>query len=188
MGWFRIGVALTLIVLNVGVFLTFVIGITLPLCTFDNLGKHITMWTNCSLGIAHCGDFDYSCGQARTRFDVARAFGILTVLLSSFCVACAVMALVQLLCYKNLDSAAAGLRGSIYGGLLTMIFSLVALALSVVISVEPLCEGRTKLEDLSGWQVGNAVVALAVGAAFSLIASCFGRVMEPRISTSKIGV
>lgn len=189
--WFRAIVSIILLLAYLVVWITSIISVSLPIATFHYAPStyYMSLWTNCTLGAPdRCKSLEFFCDRSRARFDTARAFGILSILISFYCIVSVSIALVQLIRSSDVEAAAKAIRSCIYAGLCVLICSIISLALSIVISVEPLCEGFDSLKETASWQIGTGVEASAAQSAFALVATCFGRIMEKRISTSKLGV
>ena len=188
---FRGIVSVILLCCYTAVILASILGVALPFAEFNVAtldSPEISLWQNCSLGKSNCSDLTFYCGRSRARFDTARAFGILTILVSFCNIVCCAVALAQLTCYEDVEAGVKAIRACMKFGWLTLAFSVVAMAMIVVLSVEPLCEGFVKVEDESGWKLGQGAIACAASSCFALVASCLGKILENRISTSKLGV
>jgi hypothetical protein len=191
LNWLRAIVSIVLFLANLVVWITSIISVSLPIAGFrnDTSVYYMTLWKNCTLGAPdHCHDIEYHCSRSRTRFDTTRAFAVLSILISFYCIVSVSIALVQLIRSADIEAAAKAIRSSIYAGLLVLGFSIVSMAMMIVLSVEPICEGDDSLQDDKTWVLGRGAEASAAQACFALVATCFGRIMETRISTSRLGI
>lgn len=193
--WFRVGVAVVLLVAYSAIVIASIIATSVPFATFDtqqrgsNDNPTLSLWRNCThINATDCTGITYYCSRSRERFDVARAFSILTIFSSALAVLCAAVAMGQILCFSDIEAGVRALQSSVRLGLATLVFSIISVAMLVVLSTEPLCEGFGRIENMDGWTLGGGAVSAACCACFALVGSCFGRIMESKISTSKLGV
>lgn len=157
--------------------------------TVTNTYPKMTLWENCTrTDSGDCSDLVFHCSRSKYRFNTARAFTILTILFSTVNIISCVISLGQLVCFSNMEASVRALRACTGVGLFTLIFSIIALAMVVVVNSSPLCEGFTRLMDIEGWKIADGPISAAVCACFALVGSTVGKVMQGKISTSKLGI
>ena len=106
------------------------------------------------------GDYQWPCGTMQSRFQAARAFGILTVLAS----AVPLFPLIYTLCSGFLNSggnvaagyAALGVFFCLCASItLSIIMSVIAMALVVSINTVTICPGLPAFNTLQGWSLST---------------------------------
>jgi hypothetical protein len=192
--FFRVGVSITLLLIYTAIMLASIVGTALPIATFSksrgtNGSPTLSLWENCThTNTTACTDITFDCSRSRDRFNTARAFTILTIIFSFLAISCSFVALVQLICYRDVEAGVKALRGCLRVGMLTLVLSIVAVAMVIVVSTEPLCEGSSRIENIEDWELGGGAISTACCACFALFGACVGRILESRISTSTLGV
>ena len=83
-----------------GVFFASICGVAMPVATFGG-DKNLYLWNNCSKGGDKCESMQFYCQQSTDRFNVAKAFVIMTILIAFFAVVCSVLSLVHLIYYDD---------------------------------------------------------------------------------------